>query len=78
MWPDRALYHPRMDLLVVLIVVLVVVFLLRGTKTLPKWGEALGRGVRGAKTEAVKAQAEIQARASGPTEPTDPPAGTPS
>jgi Sec-independent protein translocase protein TatA len=37
----------------------------RGPKTLPKIGEALGRGVREAKTEATKAQAEIQARASG-------------
>jgi Sec-independent protein translocase protein TatA len=43
----------------------------RGPKTLPKLGEALGRGVREARTEASKAQAEIQARASGEsTEPT--------
>ena len=41
---------------------------------LPKLGEALGRGYKEAKTEATKAQAEIQARASG--ESTDaPPAG---
>jgi Sec-independent protein translocase protein TatA len=50
----------------------------RGPKTLPKWGSALGRGFREAKTEATKAQGEIQARASGTNEPTDPTAGPPS
>jgi Sec-independent protein translocase protein TatA len=59
------------DLLVLLIIILVVVFMMRGPKTLPKWGEALGRGFRGVKTEATKAQSEIQARASGSSEPTD-------
>ncbi len=51
------------SLLIILLVVLVVVVMWRGPKTLPKLGEALGRGVREAKTEATKAQAEIQARA---------------
>ena len=54
-----------MDLLIILVIVLAVVFMIRGPKTLPKWGAAIGKGFRGAKTEAVKAQAEIQARASG-------------
>ena len=58
------------DLLLILIVILVVVLMWRGPKTLPKLGEALGRGVREAKTEAVNAQAEIQARASGEAETT--------
>ncbi len=49
-------------LLIILIVILVVVVMWRGPKTLPKLGEALGRGVKEAKTEATKAQAEIQAR----------------
>ncbi len=61
------------DLLIILIVILVLVVMWRGPKTLPKLGEALGRGVKEAKTEATKAQAEIQARASG--EPTPPDAG---
>ena len=61
-----------MDLLGILIIALVLVFMVRGPKTLPKWGEALGRGFRGAKTEATKAQSEIQARASGDSAPTDP------
>jgi Sec-independent protein translocase protein TatA len=50
------------DLIIVLLVILVLVLMWRGPKTLPKWGEALGRGVKEAKSEAVKAQAEIQSR----------------
>ena len=42
------------DLIVVLIIVLVVVLIWRGPKTLPKLGQALGRGVREARTEAAK------------------------
>lgn len=53
------------DLLLILIVVLVLVVMWRGPKTLPKLGEALGRGVREARTEAAKAQDEIQARMGG-------------
>ena len=52
------------DLLIPLLIILVLVVLWRGPKTLTKLGEAFGRGVREAKTEAAKAQAEIQARAS--------------
>jgi len=60
------------DLLLILIVILILVVLWRGPKTLPQIGNALGRGVREAKQEASKAQAEIQARASGePTPPND-------
>ena len=42
------------DVLVVLIIVLIVVVIWRGPKTLPKIGQALGRGVREARTEAAK------------------------
>lgn len=61
------------DLLLVLIVILVLVVMWRGPKTLPKLGEALGRGVREAKSEAAKAQGEIESRMGGdePTKPTD-------
>jgi Sec-independent protein translocase protein TatA len=55
------------DLLLILIVILVLAVMWRGPKTLPKLGEALGRGVREAKSEASKAQAEIQARATDST-----------
>ena len=53
------------DILIILIVILVLVVIWRGPKTMPKLGEALGRGVKEAKTEAKIAQAEIQARAGG-------------
>ena len=50
------------DVLVVLLIILVLPIIWRGPKTLPKLGEALGRGVREAKSEAAKAQDEIKAR----------------
>ena len=65
------MYHPPMtDLLIPLLIALVLVVMWRGPKTLPKLGEALGRGVREAKTEATKAQEEIKARVSDPDSPT--------
>jgi Sec-independent protein translocase protein TatA len=42
------------DLIVVLVIALVVVLVWRGPKTLPKLGQALGRGVREARAEASK------------------------
>lgn len=42
------------DLLIVLVIVLIAVLIWRGPKTLPKIGQALGRGVREARTEASK------------------------
>jgi Sec-independent protein translocase protein TatA len=42
------------DLLIVLVIALVVVIVWRGPKTLPKLGQALGRGVREARSEASK------------------------
>jgi Sec-independent protein translocase protein TatA len=62
------------DILIVLIIALIVVVIWRGPKNLPKLGEALGRGVKEARAEATKAQAEIQARATGETE--QPPASS--
>jgi Sec-independent protein translocase protein TatA len=50
---------------IILIVVLILVLMWRGPKNLPKLGEALGRGVKEAKSEAAIAQAEIQARVEG-------------
>lgn len=60
------------DLLLILIIILGVVIVWRGPKTLPKLGEALGRGVREAKSEAAKAQEEIQSRMGDTDEPTKP------
>jgi len=69
------------DLIVVLLIILAVAFILRGPKTLPKWGEVLGKGVKEAREGATKAQAEIQQRttsepppASDPDHPADRPA----
>jgi Sec-independent protein translocase protein TatA len=42
------------DVIVALIIVLAVVIVWRGPKTLPRIGEALGRGVKGARAEASK------------------------
>ena len=42
------------DVLVALIIILAVVIVWRGPKTLPKIGEALGRGVKSARAEASK------------------------
>jgi Sec-independent protein translocase protein TatA len=42
------------DVLVVLVIVLIAVVIWRGPKTLPKIGQALGRGVREARAEASK------------------------
>lgn len=63
-----------MDLMLILVIILIGVVLWRGPKTLPKLGAALGRGVKEARSEAEKAQAEIQARAStdDPSEPRPP------
>ena len=60
------------DLLLVLIVILILVVVWRGPKTLPSLGAALGRGVREARQEASKAQTEIQTRATNdPNPPSD-------
>jgi Sec-independent protein translocase protein TatA len=55
------------DLLVVLLILLGAVLVWRGPKTLPKLGQALGRGVREARAEASK-------KLDDPTEKGDPPA----
>lgn len=68
-------YHPGMpDILVVLIIILIGAVLLRGPRTLPKLGAALGRGVKEAKEGAARTQEEIQARTTSSTDKTDPPA----
>lgn len=46
------------DAFLVLLVILVVVLLWRGPKTLPKLGQALGRGVKEARREAESNDAD--------------------
>lgn len=71
MAPEAMYHRPMPDLLVVLIIILALAIMWRGPKTLPKLGEALGRGVREARTEAAKAQDEIKARVGDADAPTD-------
>lgn len=59
------------DLAVILIVILVLVILWRGPKTLPRLGSALGRGVREARHEATNARDEIRSRTDAPDDPDD-------
>ena len=49
------------DLLVLLIVILAIVVIVRGPKTIPKLGQALGRGVREARREIEQGDAEAPA-----------------
>lgn len=54
------------DVLIVLIVILVVVLVWRGPKILPKWGEALGRGVKATRKEISEIQDEAKKPNDGP------------
>ena len=53
------------DALIVLIVILILALMFRGPKTLPKIGQALGRGVKAARDEA----SDIAASMHKPDEP---------
>ena len=75
--PTAALPSAMQDLGIVLIVVLVLVLLWRGPKTLPKLGEALGRGVREAKRRGVarcrpRSRPHVGRAATPPTDGTTP------
>jgi Sec-independent protein translocase protein TatA len=47
----RHCYHPAMDIALVLIVILILVIMWRGPKTLPLLGRAFGQGVKEARKE---------------------------
>jgi Sec-independent protein translocase protein TatA len=51
-----------MDIVVVLVIVLVIVLVWRGPRILPKWGEALGRGVRATRREISELQEDLEQR----------------
>lgn len=52
---DLGAYHPPVqDLLLILAIVLVLVVIWRGPKTIPEIGKMFGRGVREARIEANK------------------------
>jgi Sec-independent protein translocase protein TatA len=57
------------DVVIVLIIILILALMFRGPKTLPKIGEALGRGVKNAKEEATEVRAAIDKRDNPPPPP---------
>jgi len=56
------------DVLIILIIVLILVLMWRGPKTLPKLGQALGRGVKNAKDEVRDVRSAMDKRDGGPSE----------
>ena len=62
------------DLIVLLVIILIAVVVWRGPKTLPKLGEALGRGVKEAKAGAASISDDGQTGTTAPADETDPPA----
>jgi Sec-independent protein translocase protein TatA len=48
----RVEYHGAMDLAILLLVILILVLMWRGPKTLPKLGQAAGRGIKALRDEA--------------------------
>ena len=55
------------DVLLVLIVLLILVLIWRGPKTLPELGKMFGRGVREARLEASKLRSDDKPTDDGPT-----------
>ena len=54
------------DVLIILIIVLILVLMWRGPKTLPKIGQALGRGVKNAREEAREVRSAFDKREGPP------------
>jgi Sec-independent protein translocase protein TatA len=70
------------DIVIVLLIVLVLVLIWRGPKTLPLLGQALGRGVKEAKREASEFRENTDPEATGGAAPEEtevqtPPAASP-
>jgi Sec-independent protein translocase protein TatA len=63
----RAYHHAVSDVLLVLIVVLILVVIWRGPKTIPEIGRVFGRGVREARIEAGKLRSSDDKPADGGT-----------
>jgi Sec-independent protein translocase protein TatA len=67
---SAAAYHQLgSDILLVLIVILILVLIWRGPKTLPEIGRMFGRGVREARIEANKLRSDDDKPADGGTTP---------
>ena len=50
------------DVIVILVIILILALMWRGPKTLPKIGQALGRGVKNAKEEAREVRSAMDKR----------------
>ena len=51
-------YHPGVDAFALLVIILVVVVIWRGPKTLPQIGAMLGRGVKSAREQVVDSKGD--------------------
>lgn len=51
-------YHPRVDAFALLIIILIVVVIWRGPKTLPRLGAMLGRGVKQARQQVTESKSD--------------------
>ena len=56
---------PSVDLVIALVIVLVIVVIWRGPKTIPEIGRMFGRGVREARIEASKLRSDDDGPADG-------------
>ena len=54
------------DIIIILVVILILALMWRGPKTLPKIGQALGRGVKNAREEAREVRSAIDKRDAPP------------
>lgn len=59
-----------MDLVILLVIVLIIVVIWRGPKTIPEIGRTFGRGVREARAEAAKIRSDDDAPREGGSTPT--------
>lgn len=55
-----------MDLIIALVIVLIIVVIWRGPKTIPELGRMFGRGVREARAEAAKLRSGDEPPGGGP------------
>lgn len=61
---------PDVDLVIALVIVLIIVVIWRGPRTIPEIGRMFGRGVREARAEAAKLRSEDDGPREGGSTPT--------
>jgi len=55
------------DVVIILVIILILALMWRGPKTLPKIGQALGRGIKNAKEEAREVRSAMDKREGPPS-----------